>query len=120
MLFRSYTFTIPPGQNQFNLIYYYAVVFQGPPHQDYQQPRMVIDINNITDGGKIACSSFEFFYSINNPNLPGFFLSTNPQGPTQVWCKDWAATTIKLDGYAGKTIQLFFKTADCTPTGHFG
>ncbi|MEP7256243.1 MAG: PKD domain-containing protein [Ferruginibacter sp.] len=116
----SYTFTIPPGQNQFNLIYYYAVVFQGPPHQDYQQPRMVIDINNITDGGKIACSSFEFFYSINSPNLPGFYLSTNPQGSTQVWCKDWAATTIKLDGYAGKTVQLFFKTADCTPTGHFG
>ena len=116
----SYTFTIPPGQNQFNLIYYYAVVFQGPPHQDWQQPRMVIDINNITDGVKIACSSFEFFYSINNPNLPGFFLSSNPQGPTPVWCKDWAATSIKLDGYAGKTIQLFFKTADCTPSGHFG
>ena len=115
----SYTFTIPPGQNQFNLIYHYAVIFQGPQHPNSQQPRMVIDINNITDNAKIDCSSFEFFKDINN-TLPGFFLSPNPGGPTPVWCKDWSATTIKLDGYAGKTIQLFFKTADCTPSGHFG
>jgi len=116
----SYTFTIPPGQNQFNLIYYYAVVFQGPPHSDFQQPRMMIEINNLTDNTKIGCSSFEFFYSTSSPNLPGFFLSPNPGGPTQVWCKNWSATSIKLDGHAGKTIELFFKTADCTPTGHFG
>ena len=115
----SYTFTIPAGQNQFNLIYHYAVVFQGPQHQNNQQPRMVIDVNNITDNVKIDCSSFEFFKDINN-TLPGFFLSPNPGGSTPVWCKDWSATTVKLDGYAGKTIQLFFKTADCTPTGHFG
>lgn len=116
----SYTFTIPPGQNQFNLIYHYAVVFQGPQHENYEQPRMVIDIYNLTDNIKIDCSSFEFLYKKNEPNLPGFFLSPNPGGPTPVWCKNWSATTIKLDGQAGKTIQLFFKTADCTPTGHFG
>ncbi len=116
----SYTYTIPAGVNNFNLIYYYAVVFQGPPHQDYQQPRMVIEIKNLTDNVDISCSSFNFFYSTSSPNLPGFFLSPNPGSATPVWCKDWSANSVKLDNLAGKTIQLFFKTADCTPTGHFG
>ncbi len=113
----SYTFTIPPGQDQFSLIYHYAVVFQDPGHQTYQQPRMEIDIENLTDGTSVGCSSFAF---IASAGLPGFFLSPNPGGATPVWCKDWSANSINLDGNAGKTIQIFFKTADCTFNAHFG
>ncbi len=110
----SYTFTIPAGQSEYNLIYNYAVVFQDPGHFDYEQPRLVIEIKNLTDGTIISCSSFDF---ISTASLPGFFVSpTNPS----VLCKNWSATTINLDGLAGKTIQLFFKTADCTRGGHFG
>lgn len=116
----SYTFTIPPGQNTYSLIYNYAVVFQGPVHQDYEQPRMVIEILNLTDYEMIGCSSFNFFYSTSSPTLPGFFLSTTNNTPTPVWCKNWTATSIKLDNLAGKTIRLFFKSADCVFTEHFG
>jgi gliding motility-associated-like protein len=116
----SYTFTIPANRNTYSLIYNYAVVFQGPVHRDYEQPRMVIDIKNLTDNERIACSSFDFFYSTSSPTLPGFFLSTNNPTGTPVWCKGWTATSIKLDGLAGKTIQLFFKTADCVFQVHFG
>lgn len=115
----SYTFTIPPGQNQFSLIYHYAVVFQGPTHLDAQQPRLVIEVNNLTDGTTLPCSSFIFFYRASNP-FPGFFLSQNNNTGTPVWCKNWAANTINLDGNAGKTFQIFFKTADCTFSAHFG
>ena len=52
--------------------------------------------------------------------LPGFFQSPNPGGDTPVWCKDWSAVSVNLDGNAGKTIRLFFKTADCTFKKHFG
>jgi gliding motility-associated-like protein len=52
--------------------------------------------------------------------LPGFFESPNPQGDTPVWCKDWSAVSVDLNGLAGKTIRLFFKTADCTFKRHFG
>jgi PKD repeat protein len=55
--------------------------------------------------------------------LPGFFLSprTVPgPGVVSVWCKDWSATTIDLHGMENKTIQVFFKTADCTLSAHFG
>jgi len=114
----SYTFTIPANRNVYSLIYYYAVVFQDPNHEIYQQPRLEIEITNVTDGSVIYCSSFTFipYGSI----LPGFFESPNPNGDTPVWCKDWSAVSINLDGNAGKTIRLFFKTADCTFRRHFG
>ena len=114
----SYEFTIPAGQNIYSLIYHYAVVFQDPNHKEYQQPRLVIEITNVTDNKRIDCSSFTFipYGSL----LPGFFESPNPDGETPVWCKDWSAVSVNLDGNAGKTIRLFFKTADCTFKKHFG
>jgi gliding motility-associated-like protein len=114
----SYEFTIPATENKYSLIYHYAVVFQDPNHAEYQQPRMEIEIMNMSDAELIQCSSFTFipFGSV----LPGFFESPNPGTPTPVWCKDWTAVTINLDNLAGKTIRMFFKTADCTFTRHFG
>ena len=114
----SYEFTIPANQDIYSLIYHYAVVFQDPNHEEFQQPRLVIEITNVTDNKMIYCSSFTFipYGSL----LPGFFESPNPGGETPVWCKDWSAVSINLDGNAGKRIRLFFKTADCTFRRHFG
>lgn len=114
----SYEFTIPANENYYTLIYNYAVVFQDPNHEIYQQPRLEIEVMNMTDGTIIHCSSFTFipYGSI----LPGFFESPNPGSETPVWCKDWTAVSINLDGHAGKRIRLFFKTADCTFQRHFG
>jgi gliding motility-associated-like protein len=114
----SYEFTIPANRDAYSLIYYYAVVFQDPNHLESQQPRMEIEITDVTDNEVIQCSSFTFhpYGSV----LPGFFLAPNPGGETPVWCKDWSAVSINLDKKAGKTIRLFFKTADCTFRRHFG
>lgn len=114
----SYDFTIPANRNTYSLIYYYAVVFQDPQHLDYQQPRMEIEITNITDNKVIDCSSFTWIPY--GTILPGFFESQNPGSTTPVWCKDWTPVSINLDNMAGKTIRLFFKTADCTFQRHFG
>jgi gliding motility-associated-like protein len=114
----SFDFTIPANQNVYSLIYNYAVVFQDPDHLEFQQPRLEIEITNMTDNTLISCSSFTFhpYGSI----LPGFFLSANPLDDTPVWCKDWSAVSVNLNGLAGKRIRLFFKTADCTFRKHFG
>jgi len=114
----SYEFTIPANQDIYSLIYHYAVVFQDPNHEIYQQPRLELEVTNVTDNTIIYCSSFTFipYGSL----LPGFFLSTNPGTDTPVWCKDWSAVSVNLNGHAGKTIRLFFKTADCTFRRHFG
>ncbi len=114
----SYTFTIPANRNEYTLIYHYAVVFQDPNHQQYEQPRMEIEITNTTDNKTIDCSSFAFF-PFGTP-LPGFKESPNPGGNTPVWYKEWSAVSINLDGNAGKTIRLLFKTADCVFRRHFG
>jgi gliding motility-associated-like protein len=114
----SYDFTIPAGANIYNLIYHYAVVFQDPGHLPSEQPRLEIEILNLSDGTTIDCSSFTFF--ANGTILPGFELSPNPGGNTPVWFKRWTAVSINLDGMAGKNIRMFFKTADCTFRRHFG
>jgi gliding motility-associated-like protein len=114
----SYEFTIPPNENVYTLIYNYAVVFQDPAHLHFQQPRMEIEIKNVTDNVIIECSSFTFFP--NGSPLPGFNLSPLSSGDAPVWYKDWSAVSINLDGNAGKRIRMFFKTADCTFRRHFG
>jgi hypothetical protein len=114
----SYQFTIPAGANEYTLIYNYAVVFQDPNHRIFEQPRMEIEITNLTDGDLISCSSFSFF-PFGTP-LPGFQQSTVAEGNAPVWFKDWTAVTINLNGNAGKTIKLLFKTSDCTFRRHFG
>lgn len=114
----SYEFTIPINQDNYSLTYHYAVVFQDPNHSIYQQPRLVIEALNVTRNQIIDCSSFTFFP--NGSLLPGFFISPIQQDTTNVWCKNWTAVSMNLNGNAGNTIRLTFKTADCTFRKHFG
>jgi len=110
----SYTFTIPVGANEYDMIFYYAVVLQNPPHLAYQQPKFTVQTFDVTDSTYINCGSFNF---VASSDLPGFKLS--PAGDT-VFYKDWAPSTIHLKGYAGKQIRLQFTTNDCTLGHHFG
>jgi gliding motility-associated-like protein len=114
----SYTFTIPPGQNKFNLIYNYAIVINnGGGHSAVDQPRLTVTVKNLTDNTTDPCSSFDIAYSNSNP-LPGF----QPPGNTGFKWKPWAANSINLDGNAGKTIEITFIATGCGLTGgtHFG
>ncbi|MFX8914776.1 hypothetical protein ABTM95_19250, partial [Acinetobacter baumannii] len=62
----------------------------------------------------VDCPSFSF---VASGNLPGFQLSNIG---SDVYFKPWSPVSIKLVGYAGKTIRLEFTTNDCTKGGHFG
>ena len=114
----SYEFIIPAGVNNYALTYDYAVVFEDPFHFASQQPRMEIEVTNVTDHQKIECSSFT--YIPNGSSLPGFKLSNSQPHGFPVWYKEWSSVSIKLDGMAGKRIRIFLKTADCAQRGHFG
>jgi gliding motility-associated-like protein len=113
----SYQFTIPPNQNSYTLTYYYAVVFQQPHHRENEQPRMEIEITNVTDNSVISCASFTFIAV--GSSLPGFQVS-NLSDSINVLYKGWSPVSVDLSGNAGKTIKMFFKTADCTFRRHFG
>ena len=117
----TYTFTIPVNQNEFSIIYNYAVVFEDPGHLAGFQPRFTVEIFNITDNKTDTCSSFDF---IVQGGLPGFLIS--PRSPfgvvpfVPIWYKDWASASVNLDGNAGKTFRLSFATTDCGYSAHFG
>lgn len=113
----SYTFTIPANQNKFSLIYNYAIVLQDFGHTAAQQPRLTIEVLNLTDNIQDPCSSFDF---VVGANLPGFYDSPESSPTLPVRCKDWSAASINLDGKAGKTIQISFTTNDCSQGAHFG
>jgi gliding motility-associated-like protein len=112
----SYTFTVPPGQQIFTLVYNYAVVLQDPGHPPDQQPRLSIEVFNVTDNIINTCSSFDF---VSNGGLPGFQDSPKSSN-SPVKYNDWSACFVNLSGNAGKTFRISFTTTDCTEAAHFG
>jgi gliding motility-associated-like protein len=110
----SYTFFIPPNQNDFSIIYNYAVVFQNPNHSSIQQPKFTARVFDVMANDYVGCGSFEF---VASGGLPGFEVSTVKP---DVYFKPWSPITLKLNGYAGKLIRLEFTNNDCSPGGHFG
>ncbi|MFT3934156.1 MAG: gliding motility-associated C-terminal domain-containing protein [Chitinophagaceae bacterium] len=112
----SYTFTVPATANDYSIVFNYAVVFENPGHQAYQQPRFTSRIFDVTANQYIDCGSFDFAAS---SGLPGFLLSKR-KGTAEVYYKPWSSVTVKLPGYQGKQIRLEFTTNDCTLGGHFG
>jgi gliding motility-associated-like protein len=109
----SYTFVVPAGQNEYSIIYNYAIVFQDPGHQPFEQPKFTSRVFDETAGEYLGCGSFEY---VATSGLPGF----QPGNGPFVWYKPWSPVTVKLLNCAGKTITLEFTVNDCTRGGHFG
>ncbi len=113
----NYTLTVPADKNSYSIVYNYAVVFQNPSHDDYQQPRFTAKVFDVAANKYLVCSSFDFAAS---SSLPGFKAAKISAGTTDVYYKPWSSVTITLVGYAGKTLNIEFMTNDCTKGGHFG
>jgi hypothetical protein len=75
----SYTFTIPAGQNNFSLTYFYAIVLHEGTHSPEQQARLNIIVENLTDLTLLPCQLDPFV--VGNPNLGGFDTSLVPPRP---------------------------------------
>ena len=116
----SYEFTIPANENTYSFVYNYAVVLQAPHHKKNEQPRMEIEVYNVTDDSVISCGSVT--YIAIGSSLPGFQTSGVFIHPdtTAVLYKPWTAASVNLSGNAGKTIRVFFKSGDCVFERHFG
>ncbi|MDE3142992.1 MAG: hypothetical protein KGL19_02475, partial [Bacteroidota bacterium] len=110
----SYTFIIPANQDNYSIIYNYAVVLQNPTHAYWAQPGFTSKVFDVTANKYIDCGAFNF---VASSNLPGFQLSSKGE---DVYYKPWSPITIKLVGYAGKTVRIEFTTHDCAYGPHFG
>lgn len=110
----SFTFTIPASADTFSLTYFYAVVFQDPGHDHWEQPRFFVSAYDVVTGELINCASYNY---IATASIPGFQRSTVD---TSVWYKNWSPASIDFSGLAGRQVRLEVKTADCTLGAHFG
>lgn len=114
----AYTVTVPAGKEDYSIIYNYAVVYQNPDHPEFQQPRFMAKVFDISANEYIACSSFDFTASASG-NLPGFRIVTDSTFG-RVLYKPWTSVSIKLLGYAGKSVRIEFTVNDCAIGAHFG
>jgi len=110
----TYTIKVPANDSNFSIKYDYAVVFQNPGHTLWSQPRFQVKVFDSAANKYVDCASFEY---ISTSNLPGFAQSTVD---TSVIYKPWSTVYLSLRGYAGKTMYLEFKNADCVRKGHWG
>ena len=110
----SYTFTIPANQDNYSIIYNYAVVLQNSDHADWAQPGFTSKVFDVSANHYIDCGAFNF---VASANLPGFQLSSKGK---DIYYKSWSPITIKLTGYAGKTVRIEFTSHDCAYGPHFG
>ncbi|MEP6674186.1 MAG: PKD domain-containing protein [Ferruginibacter sp.] len=110
----SYIFTVPVGVDTFSITYYYAVVFENPGHTRIEQPRFFVTAFDAATGALINCASYDY---VATGSIPGFqSSSSNPD----VLYKGWTPVSLSFTGLAGRSVELEFKTADCTRGGHFG
>jgi len=130
---------IPPGSDNYSLIYRYAVVFQDIPgttsHPQLDKPQFIVTVFDSAatalGGGSVpvlisdsACSYFRY---IAGGPLPGFTTITScatctpaPSVANPIQYKSWSTSTVDLSGLAGTTIGIDFISSDCRPSGHFG
>lgn len=109
-----YYVKVPQGPNAYTLIYRYAVVFQDPQHQPFEQPSFDVNVYDSATGQKMACNSHHY---VSSSSLPGFKQSVIDN---RVYYKEWTTATIDFTGMGGHTVAIDFTTSDCGRGGHFG
>jgi len=109
-----YMINVPANAEDYSITYRYAVVFQDPGHERYEQPRLSAKLLDVAENKYLPCSSWEF---ISDDTIPGFFDSPVDDN---IKCKGWTPVFINLSAYAGKTLMLEFTTVDCVLGAHWG
>jgi len=86
----SYTFTIPLNVDTLTFTYFYAVVFQDPRHDHFDQPRFFVTAFDVETGDIINCASYDY---VSTASLPGFTVSKKDP---DVLYKDWSPVSLQF------------------------
>ena len=106
----NYGVTIDTMMNAI-LILRYAAVLENPSHNFTQQPRFIFDLfDQDMQAVGSACAHADFVASDS--------LGWNLQNGA-LW-KEWTTVGFDLSEFHGQTLNLRFKTQDCTQGAHFG
>ena len=109
----SYNFTVPQNQNEYSIVFYYAIVLMNSNHSPSQEPRFTVKIFDLGTETYIDCKSLEFKAS----NTSFITTSFGATSQSRILYTPWASATINLSGMAGKNLALEFTTSDCTTNG---
>jgi gliding motility-associated-like protein len=119
----QYSFTVPAGENDFTLIYRYALSF-AIDGQCYNkaianrcigdvQPYFKVELYNVTDDKYVDCA-YKYIAS------PDSAMNTMPIPLLKkAYVKNWETVMSNLKNVAGKTFRLEFTTSHCSFGRHF-
>lgn len=93
------------------LLLKFAVVFEDPSHEPYEQPRFVVRVLNEQGSLVEECAEYDVTAA---GSIPGF----NSVGMVR-W-RPWTNVGIDLSSYIGKKVRVQFVTYDCLFSAHFG
>lgn len=110
-----YFIKVPSNNNNYKLIFRYAVVLENPDHTPAEQPRFEVRAYDSITNLPVNCVQFSF---VASSSLPGFTLYAK-NGDT-IYYKSWSTAGLDLKGYSGRTIAIDFASGDCQQGGHFG
>lgn len=110
-----YFIKVPDNNNNYKLIFRYAVVLENPDHNPSEQPRFDVRAYDSATNEPVTCVQFSF---VASSNLPGFNLYT--RFGDSIYYKSWSTASLDLKGYSGRTIAVDFASGDCSIGGHFG
>jgi gliding motility-associated-like protein len=116
----QYFIDIPPGINNYSLIYRYAVVLEDGGHNQFNQPSFEAIAFDSATGKGVPCGQDTFY--VGNPLHP---LSKSPVNSRlgnglDVDYLSWQTVSVNLSGLSGHTVGIEFTTAGCTYMIHFG
>ncbi len=119
----SYNIHVPANDNNFKLVYYYAVCIEDPGsgHLPWEKPFFAVNAFDSADVTvTLPCAQFTVDVDtvIANPSFYGNWKKSaiNSSGGNPVYYTAWTPSTIFIKNMAGHTITLQFLSAGCSPS----
>lgn len=120
-----YPITITEDNSLF--LYRYAVVFENPDHEEFEQPYFTLEITD--ENGDIVDPNCGYFNVVSSDGLSGFqtcniYLDddNDPRDndrDTIIEWKQWTTVAVDLTSYIGQELNMVFTNADCARGGHW-
>ncbi|RYZ21285.1 MAG: gliding motility-associated C-terminal domain-containing protein [Chitinophagaceae bacterium] len=104
----KYTLTIPPGENDFVVTYYTALVTTSCEHMQFSPPAFRVRVLDLTEYRYVPCGTMEISIRQNEASFLGS--DVNDASGNSFYYRDWTPGVVRLRGRAGHDIEISFYT----------
>ena len=114
----EYVFTVD-NEEASALMLKYAAVLQVPDHDEYEQPRFTLQIEDAATGNILStCTDVDFAATNASAKKNGWYF-TKADGLDVIW-KDWTTVGLNLQEYDGKQVKIVLTAYGCYASAHYG